>query len=827
MEGEMEAAMKMEAAIHAVSDAIDNTREFILDHRRPILSGLGALLLLGVAMAAFEFYATYNHYEAIVTTRLSKQSLQRPAGIYAAPRRVSIGQSITRDELKKRLLRAGYLESDQVAAFAAGSFVVPDNAVEIRTNDFARTDVLPASVRVTFSSKTNDHELIAGIKDNVAGHSLKTIQLPPELITADINTKTQTRSYADFDDFPAILVKAVTAIEDRQFFNHSGVDLGAICRAFVKNSWSGEIRQGGSTITQQLIKTHFLTPKRTYERKFAEAMMAIAIEHHLSKQQIFVLYGNRVYLGQSGITTVYGFKQASRVFFGKETSEVSLAEAALLAGIVQAPNRYSPYLHPEAAIARRNAVLDAMVETNNISADEAATAKSEQLALQPPARLDESAAPHFIDYIKRELAAHRVDESDEPHLRIETTLDPDLQQAANQAVKAHLAKLDKFFASRVRDARPDAALIAIDPHTGEILAMVGGRDYTTSQFNRVIDAHRQPGSVFKPIVYAAALAQGMSPTTTFDDKAQDFELSSKAVYHPENFGHSYSNRPVMLREGIVRSLNVVAVNAALQVGLSNVANMAERAGLPRPYPYPSMALGAFEATPLQIAQAYSAFANNGLGVVPFAVKAIRSEDAVITENVAEKRGVLTSSTAYIITDTLAEAVNRGTASRIRQLGYRGPAAGKTGSSHDAWFAGYTPNLLVVVWVGFDDYRNLELTGGEAAIPIWTDFINHALALRPDLYAAKFKQPDGMESVEIDPDTGTVANEFCPHHVRVLLPNYMMPGECFTHHAPVPTDESLPSDPEVQLLREEDERAVEPTPTPTPTPPAGRIGNPQK
>jgi penicillin-binding protein 1B len=626
--------------------------------------------------------------------------------------------------------------------------------------------------------------------------------LPAELITAELSAKFQSRRYADFDQFPSVLVKAVTAIEDRNFFTHPGVDLRGICRAFIKNQWHGETREGGSTITQQLIKTQFLTPKRTLERKFVEVMMALAIERRMSKKQIFTLYANRVYLGQNGATMVYGFKQASQVFFGKEMSELSLGEAALLAGLVKAPNRYSPVRNPEAATARRNVVLQAMVDVGSVSGAEAATAQAEQLALLPQGKSDESIAPHFIDYVGLELAGEKIDEEVNPHLQIETSLDPDLQQAANQVVRDHLTKLDKLFIRRAPDERLEAALIALDPHTGEILALVGGRDYTASQLNRVTDAKRQPGSIFKPVVYAAALRHGLSPTTTFTDAPQEFNFGYKSVYRPQNYGGSYSNQPVMLRDGIVRSLNVVAVDAALQVGLGNVAAMAESMGLPRPPPYPSMALGAFEATPLEIAQAYTAFANEGLKVTPFGIKAIKSGAVVIREKTSAKAGVLSSAQAYMITDTLADAVNYGTASAIRRMGYRGPAAGKTGSSRDAWFVGYTPNLLVVVWVGFDAHRDIGLTGGEAATPIWTDFITRALALRPDLNGAKFAQPADLKMVEIDPENGMVANEFCPRRRRVLLSGYLTPENCFEHQAMQVSDDALTPDPLIVIEKEE-------------------------
>jgi penicillin-binding protein 1B len=759
-------------------------------HLRQILSCVTAILILLATMGAFKLHGVYAGYAAIVDRRLEQRSLQRYDGVYAAPRLISVGQEISQDGLIERLLRAGYQRQEtRNDQFSSGSFVVGDGAVRLRANGFVRVENLPETVEIKFSGRAKGGARITGIKDAKTGKEIERVALPPELITVDGAARLHSGSFANFDDFPPTLVSAVTAIEDRHFFLHKGVDVTAVLRAMWENWRHGEIREGGSTITQQLIKASFLTPERTYERKFTEALMAMALERRLSKEEIFTLYANRVYLGHSGLTAVYGFKQAARVFFDKELDKLSLAESSLIAGLAQSPNRYSPYLHPDTAIARRNTVLDAMIETGETTREEAETAKAEDLAVVPPAKPDESAAQHFIDYLRRELAARGVSEKNRSGLKIQTTLDLDLQQAANIAVKNHLAKIDRVFGKGAKGARsadgrpetalPEAALIAIDPHTGEILAMVGGRDYASSQLNRVTDARRQPGSVFKPIVYAAALTHGISPETTFSDAPREFVFGHE-VYRPENYGGGFSNQTVTLREGIVRSLNVVAVDAAMKVGLTRVADVAQRVGLSRPEPYPSMALGAFEATPLEIAQAYSTFANGGIRVAPFGVVSVTGDGLAGGKNIARKTRVINASTAYVITETLMDVVNRGTAVRVRGLGYRGPAAGKTGSSRDAWFVGYTPKLLVVVWVGFDDYRDLKLTGGEAAVPIWTDFVRRALALRPDLKAEKFTRPTGMEEVEIDPETGMLAHEGCPSRKSVMMEVSKTPLYCSKH-----------------------------------------------
>ncbi|MBI3759410.1 MAG: transglycosylase domain-containing protein, partial [Deltaproteobacteria bacterium] len=398
------------------------------------------------------------------------------------------------------------------------------------------------------------------------------------MITADLASTRQTRRATAYHELPPVLIKALTASEDRRFFQHPGIDLRGIARAAWKNLRAGEIREGASTITQQFTRNQFLTKERTWERKVAEMMLAVALERRLSKEQILELYCERVFLGRSGLTEIYGFKQAARLWFGKELADLDLSEAALLAGVVKAPNRYSPQAHLDAALARRNVVLGAMMAAGQISLAAAEAAKQEQLSILPPQPPDAATAPYFVDYLRRELRKYESNEEAAPPPRIQTTLDLDLQQAAVEAVREHLARLDNMLTKHTNGAQPEAALLALDPHTGAILALVGGRDYNRSQLNRATDAMRQPGSVFKPIVYAAALSKGISPTTTFLDAPQEFQFGYQAVYQPRNYRQHYSNQQVMLREGVIRSLNVVTVEAARQVGLGAVADWAERAG---------------------------------------------------------------------------------------------------------------------------------------------------------------------------------------------------------------------------------------------------------
>lgn len=767
--------------------------DFFYAHKS-LLQGFAIALGLLTILSTSLFFIEYRYYAAVVDQRLAGESLHNPPGVYASPVHISVGKPISIEDLKERLLKADYIEGTESDEFANGSFIVREDAIEIHSTAHKQGGNMPAVVRVNFAMQPGRNKVktsngVRQITNEQTRENLREFLLPAEMLTSGAENRSQTRRATSFDELPKNLIDALCAIEDRRFFEHSGVDFVAIFRALFRNLREGEVRQGASTITQQLVKNMFLSSERTYQRKFAEALMAMAIERRLSKEQILALYCEHIYLGQSRFTAIYGFKQAAQVYFGKALSELTTAEAATLAGMAKAPGRFSLYAKSEEAIARRDLVLDCMSEAGSISFEEAAAAKSEKLAVLPAKVLDNSSAPHFVDYLKTELARRNIDEENIGRYRIETSLDPELQKTATQVVNSHLERLTKLVAKR--GEKPEAALLAIDPHSGRILAMVGGRDYNSSQLNRVTDAMRQPGSVFKPFVYAAALANGISPATMFDNSPQEFHYGYKAVYRPGNYHGSYSNQPVMLREGIVRSSNVVSVAAALRVGLGRVAEMAKRAGLPIPEIYPSMALGAFEATPMDVAQAYTTFANDGTSIAPFAIDSVKSNQTVIAGGSPAKTSVLAPSAAYVVTDTLADVVNRGTAARIRQMGYKGPAAGKTGTSRDAWFVGYTPNLLVVVWVGNDDNKDLGLTGGEAAVPIWTDFVKQALALRADLSAENFGKPAGIQTVEIDSETGMIANEYCPNRVRVAMPGYLSMGMCYLHSEQVPVaDETV-------------------------------------
>jgi penicillin-binding protein 1B len=758
------------------------------------------ILLIVVAFTSILLVRSYRAYAKLVDDRLAHGYLTTRAGIYAAPRTLRVGQKLTRDGLAGSLRRAGYVESDSVSEVWNGSFTVADNSIEIRPSG---VNNLPPVVRVEFDPMGRIASLMG---DDVRFES---ITLAPESLTNDNETKGAARRQLTFQDIPPVLAHAIVSIEDRRFFEHHGLDIFGVARALIRNAGDERIGQGGSSITQQLVKNTYLTPERTFRRKYAEAMLAFSLERRLSKQDIFALYCNEVYLGQRNVVAVRGVDQAAGIYFGKELKDLTLNEAATIAGMIQGPSRYSPLQHNEDARRRRNTVLGTMVRDGYIRLEQAAAAAKEPLlvANYDPAR--ESSAPYFLDYVNRQQFArssdHGADTNEPGALRegapIITTLDLDLQRAADEAVQKQLTRLEETYKSA--NATPQVALVALDPRTGEVLAMIGGRNYAESQLNRATDAKRQPGSVFKPFVYAAALESGMSPLQKFADAPQEFTYAGGAKYRPANFGGRFSMRDVPMRDGLINSLNVVTVEVASQTGLARTANVAKDFGLPRPEPFPALALGTTEVTPLQMVAAYATFANGGRRVEPHVVRTNTAIDSAPQ--------VIQPSTAFIVTDMLQGVIDHGTAIRARDLLKTTAVAGKTGTSRDGWFVGYTPNLVCAVWVGFDDNEQLGLTGGQAALPIWMDFMKAAIDLRPELGGKSFAQPNDVNVVDVDPDTDQLATGVCPQHERVAVLAAQTPStECYRHNVYFIRDDEPAVGP--LITRVEPQRRPNPSPS---------------
>ena len=695
---------------------------------------------------------------------LQGEVFTRTAGIYAAPKQLRVNESTSQNDVIAFLKRAGYVEKSQQADTGRGRYSVNGTTVEVEPSSASSVDGVRQfqSVRIQFSGSGKS---ISALTDLNGRGSQERVWLEPELISSVTGTERAKRKVIGFGDLPPHLVKAITVTEDRSFFEHYGVNIRGIIRALVRrvdaDPNSPIARQGGSSITQQLVKNLLLSPEQTWRRKISEAYMSIILETRLSKEKIFELYCNQVYMGQQAGFSINGFGEASSAYFNKDVTTLNLAESAFLAALIRSPNRYNPYTKLDTATARRNQVLDSMAQAGAISPEEAKAAKAMPLQVVPSrGRIDVSDAPYFADYVQNQLGDMIAGVGAAQHLRIYTTIDMDLQRAAYAALTKQMNALDKIQSKRFEPGTLQAALVAMNAKTGEIVAMVGGRDYSKSQLNRATDAYRQPGSVFKPFVYATALNTAYDPVprvitaaSTYMDEPKTFTFDNQE-YSPGNFGESYSHEPVTLRDALVHSLNVVTVEVAMDVTIGRVMNLAAKAGLPKPpRAYPAMALGTNEATPLQVASAYTSFANLGSRVSPIAINRITTGNGVtIAAPTAQKTEVLRPDVAYVMTSFMEDVVNRGTAAKVRARGLKGNLAGKTGTSRDGWFAGYTPDLVCVVYVGFDDGSQLGLTGANSALPIWSDFMSVALAQHPE-WQGDWTMPPGVEQVEINPHTG--------------------------------------------------------------------------
>lgn len=739
---------------------------------RVLVQTTAALLAVASILGGDFLVRSYKYYARIIDARLASGYLTSRPGIYAAPRVIQRGQKLAPSDLIRILRRAGYAEAGSSNVWN-GTFTGNNSGIEIRPE--RANGSRPSVVQITFTRENRIAEILG---DN---QSLDSFALEPEVVSNDLSYKTGKRESLSFAEIPPTLVNAILAIEDQRFFEHSGVDPFGVARALAKNMDDERLAQGGSSITQQLVKNTYLSSEKTFRRKYAEAMLAIALERRLSKQDIFALYCSEVYLGQRGAVAARGFRDAAKLYFDKSLAALSLSESATLAGMIQSPARYSPLQHPEAAQARRNIVLETMARNGLLNNSELSTAVSEPLTVSSvPA--NNSLAPYFVDFVNRSSESLNEAPADwsSSGQRIYTTIDLDLQQLAEAALARQLAKLEE--SSKSRPAKPQAALVALDPNTGNVLAMVGGRDYADSQLNRATDARRQPGSTFKPFVYAAALEDGMSPVQTFADGPREFTYDRNKTYRPANFGGAYSMREVTMRTGLVKSLNVVTVDIALQTGLARIANLAQGFGLPRPERYPSLALGTKEVTPLELAAAYASFVNGGRRVEPKGIASVDERPgahrAVDMDSHAQ---VISPTTAYMITNMLSAVVDHGTARAARDLTKTVAIAGKTGTSHDGWFVGYTPNLVCVVWIGFDDNQQLGRTGADAALPAWMDFVKAAVELKPALGGRNFECPEGIKFVEIDADAGSISTLSCPHRELIAVTERLAPNvECSRH-----------------------------------------------
>lgn len=595
--------------------------------------------------------------------------------------------------------------------------------------------------------------------------------------------------YVTIDTIPDHLAQAVVAVEDSRFYEHSGVDLIGIIRAFIANLRAGETVQGGSTITQQVAKNLFLHPRRTLARKFEEMALALLLEARYSKEQILELYLNFSYFGEGA----YGVESAARTYFDKSISELNLGESSLLAGLLQAPSAYSPYNHLERALNRRSVVLDRMVKVGYIDQKTAEQAKGSAINL---ATLTGGTARYFLDWIS-ELLIEQFGEAlvFSGGLRVHTSLDLEMQRIAEQLFSAQ---------------QHQGALVALDPQNGTVLALVGGKNYIESQFNRAVKAKRQPGSAFKPIIYAAAIKQGWQVNTIVEDIPREYN-----GYKPDNHSEAYWG-PVTMKHAIALSLNNAAVWTLNQIGIAPAVAFARQVGIdldPEDYNL-ALALGGLThgVTPLQLTAAFVPFANGGTYFVPQPIiRVVNSEGQILYDHETEKRQVLTPQQAYLMSDMLQAVMEYGTGVEVP---IDRPAAGKTGTTNDQrdlWFVGFTPDIVVGVFIGNDDNSPVGGAGGSIAGPLWAEFINQALADKPP---RPFPIPSQIvDDVLIDVFTGLLATENCEWTERDAFIEGTVPTQraaCAQEQYPrVPIPQQVPE----QTPAVEDRIEQQPEPTP--------------
>jgi penicillin-binding protein 1B len=750
--------------------------------RRP-LRGAVVLITLGLGLAVALATTALVTYTALELARFQRVETRRTTIMLTAGQTLASGMNVRTLDLAQTLDRLGYREVPS-APVSPGQFHREPDVWDVYLHGVVEDGPpRPARLRLELA----EERITRLLHDDAP---VPSAALEPEVLTSVADRPGEEYRPVRLAEAPPMLVQALLAAEDHRFFEHAGLDLRGLARAFWVNLRSGRVAQGGSTITQQLVKNRLLGAQRTVGRKLREAWLAAVIEWHYDKEQILESYLNEIYLGQRGGMAIRGVGAASGSYFGKPVHQLTLAEAALLAGMVRAPNSYSPVLHPERSRQRRDAILGRLRDLERISLPDYEAARREPLR-NPPAPAPGQLAPYFGDYVREELEDRLEGGLGGIDNRVFTTLDPVLQRFAEHAVGRGLERLERTHARLKRaelTQRLQAALIALDPSTGHVRALVGGRDYQTSQFNRAVFARRQPGSAFKPFVYAAALGRlqgepAFTPATFVDDEPLAVAVDHE-TWSPRNYADRYEGR-VTVRRALEQSLNAATVRIALETGLSHVVRTARELGVTsRLVPVPAVALGAFEVSPLELARAYLPLANGGLRVNrATAVRAVRAPDG--NPGPLDEPGtaqVITPAEAYLMTALLEGVIASGTGAAARPLQALGNVAGKTGTTNDgrdAWFVGYSPNLLALVWVGFDGGEPHGLSGSEAALPIWTEFMRQALEAYPP---PALTTPAGVTRVGIDATNGRAANLFCPVVVRETFLTGTEPAPCDQHGA---------------------------------------------
>jgi penicillin-binding protein 1B len=718
-----------------------------------------------IVMVVFVAFLGFVGYTYVTITARFEDAIKwdLPSRVYSDATPIVAGISLPRTLLEPKLNHVGYHEV-KTRVENPGEYRYAGDDLEIFLNNFEYPDMEFHAMAVLVEMDGARVRSIKRLSDNI---TLRGARIEPELITSIYDNEMEDRVPVSLGAVPKVLTDAIIATEDRSFYSHEGISIRGTLRALWTDIRAKQLVAGGSTLTQQLVKNLLLTSERTFTRKAHEALMALLLEMKFEKPRILEAYVNEIYLGQNGSVQIVGVEQASQVYFGKKVTYLSLPQAATLAGMIRSPNVLSPLKYPERAMARRNVVLKGMLDQRMISQREYEEASAAPLGLTRFPKTSRS-APFFVDLVLKQLRETYPETQLKTHgLRIFTTLDTIMQRSAEEALDNGIANLSKKY-KHVRTSQTplEGVVVTIQPGTGYVKALVGGRNYSKTQFNRAIQARRQPGSLFKPFVYVTGMdpargAQVLTASTVLDDSPISVQAGS-AVWKPQNYDNRFHGR-VTVREALAHSYNIPAVRAAIDAGVPNVIKTASNIGVEsKLQPYPSVSLGSFEVTPLEIAYAYSVFANLGVKAEPVTILAVVERDGTVkeTRQVKMKR-VAPAAVCYVMNDILKDVLDYGTAARARSLGFEHAYAGKTGTTNnyrDAWFIGYSPRILSLVWVGFDDGHSVRLAGGDACIPIWTRHMNRIDGVIPDV---DWKRPEDVTEREIDPSSGMLATPYCP------------------------------------------------------------------
>jgi penicillin-binding protein 1B len=718
-----------------------------------------------LVMVVFVGFIGFVGYTYIVITKKfdSSRRWDLPSRIYSDATAIVPGMSVPRVLLEPKLNHVGYHEVRAKVA-NPGDYRYVNGDLEIYLQNFEYPDVEFRAMPVLIGM---DGTVVRDVKRADDGVPLRGIRIEPELITSIYNDEMEDRLPIALGAVPKTLTDAIIAIEDKTFYSHNGISLRGIAGALRTDIKQGNIMHGGSTLTQQLVKNLYRNPERAWNRKITEALRAVLLEMRYRKAEILGAYVNEIYLGQNGPVQIIGVEQASQVYFGKHVTYLTLPEAATLAGIIHSPNVENPLKYPERAKPRRDLVLHEMRDQRLITPEQYEAAVASPLTTSRFPKGSRS-APFFVDLVLKQLRdTYPETQLKTEGLRIFTTLDTIMQRSAEQAMDNGIDALTRRYSYIKRSPTPlEGVILTIQPGTGYVKALVGGRNYSKTQFNRAIQARRQPGSLFKPFVYVTAMnpergQQAFTAATVLDDAPITVRTGSK-LWEPQNYDQRFHGR-VTVRDALAHSYNIPAVRAAIDAGVPNVIRTATNIGIESKLePYPSVSLGAFEVTPLEIAYAYSAFANMGVKAEPISILAVSTRDGKLLESREVKmKRVAPASVCYVMNDVLKDVFNYGTAAKARALGFDRAFAGKTGTTsnyRDAWFIGYSPRILTLVWVGFDDAHPVHLAGGDACVPIWVSHMNRIDGMVPDV---DWKRPDDIIERQIDPASGMLATAYCP------------------------------------------------------------------